>query len=140
MRRDGPRGAPASFRRDRFREPRPLAAELHPALRAIAVNLNRRLHPARIVERAGADDAHARQHLALVDHRRSAFRAEAPVDRLAAVAATVEGLERSGNPQRLTQKRDRHPKRRAAALLAVSAMTDANEDRLRLGRITHPPA
>src|SRR5256885_16688870 len=76
-----------------FRKPLSVAAELYPWLGAVAEDLHRRLYPARVVERTGHDHRDVRHDLGLVEERRSAFRAEAPVCCFAAVAPTGECLQ-----------------------------------------------
>src|SRR5437867_3300459 len=59
-----------------LREALQIAAELHPGLRAVAIDLHRRLEPGGIVEGAGPHDADPGQDLRFGKDRRPAIRAE----------------------------------------------------------------
>src|SRR5215467_15953610 len=57
------RGSSVGRHRRHFRGTAPLAAELHPWLRAIAEDLALRLDPARVIKRTGHDHRHVRHDL-----------------------------------------------------------------------------
>src|SRR5215467_12601267 len=124
-------------RRRHFRGTAPLAAELHPWLRAIAEDLALRLDPARVIKRTGHDHRDLRHNLRLVDKRRSAFWAEAPVSRFAAVPSAGECLQRA--PYRQCRRWQRHDDRKGgpSTLLAILAMTYSDKSQFCVGRVAY---
>src|SRR6516165_7633262 len=92
-RRDLQQAKSAGRHRRHFRGTAPLAAELHPWLRAVTKDLARGLDPARVIKRTGHYHRDIRHDLRLVDERRSAYWAEASVSRFAAVTPASECLQ-----------------------------------------------
>ena len=130
------RGSAGRHRRH-FRGTAPLAAELHPWLRAVTKDLAGGLYPARVIKRTGQSHRDIRHDLRLVDERRSACRAEASVSRFAAVTPASECFQRA--LYRKCRRWQRHDDRKGApsALLAILAVTYADKSWFYVGRIAY---
>src|SRR5262249_40722552 len=131
-----PRPRDSPWRRH-LREALALAAEAHPGLRAVAVDLHRWFYPARVVERPRSDDCDTRQGVRLGKNLRSAFRAKTPVHRFAAVAETAKCLERALHGQRRCWNCQDDVERSPRFFLTVLTMAHADKSRFRVGRIAY---
>jgi hypothetical protein len=99
-----------SARHRHFRETLELAAKRDPGHFAVAINFHRRLHPARIIHRAGADHHDALQHIGGASDRGAAVRAESGMRPLTSIALAVINLDVTRHCQ--CRRRDRDDKRK----------------------------
>jgi hypothetical protein len=98
-----------------------------PRLSRVAEQLDRRLQPARIVERAPHDQGHAGEALGLDRQHRAAARAEASGFLSPAITRVGEAVGRAVKRERLVWYRHDLDESRSALFLAVCAMASGDD-------------